>query len=528
MMYAGCTQPWGLARAANWTHRKIASRRRAGAHNDDAASQRRNPGRRGDASHLLAALAASAAAQMAPDFGKCTCDTFCDGSCNVDGGAPQAANMTLYRMTQFGVVDMTNKNTGDVLGDTSFVISRRTTAYECRKNPSSYMCSGLAQFQGDVPGCTDLVLKWQIEVDGDWGPYQYCNPVNSSGSSGPWACLTYLGRGGGRPPPPPPPPDYPPQCAANYTGSANFCYTQPCSAAGTNGCWTVPADTLGDCCAAVNVGATPSDYYRGFNYFAAKKTCALYASYSGRAAVDGCVSGEHIYHPSGPSPAPPCNCKRLNMTVGRENRSSSGGGGGGGGSGLPKSCGNNWDVHHSRYLAGTVYDTVKLPADGSLAGCCAKCGADKQCDGWQMGLMSAKKRTECSLIKNGTLINQGKTPIESVAKGGGSGGGGGNSLRFGDWYSHPAMGECTGGHALGDGSGCSWRAVGMPLAINASCMYAQIDTHIERQDPSCFSACPTPSAPSKDNPWMDRKMTDCYLECYSRAAGKVRIYSSCS
>ena len=30
-----------------------------------------------------------------------------------------AANMTLYRMTQFGVVDMTNKNTGDVPGDTS-------------------------------------------------------------------------------------------------------------------------------------------------------------------------------------------------------------------------------------------------------------------------------------------------------------------------------------------------------------------------------------------------------------------------
>ena len=27
--------------------------------------------------------------------------------------------MTLYRMTQFGVVDMTNKNTGDVPGDTS-------------------------------------------------------------------------------------------------------------------------------------------------------------------------------------------------------------------------------------------------------------------------------------------------------------------------------------------------------------------------------------------------------------------------
>ena len=32
---------------------------------------------------LLAVLVASAAAQMAPDFGKCTCATFCDGTCNV-------------------------------------------------------------------------------------------------------------------------------------------------------------------------------------------------------------------------------------------------------------------------------------------------------------------------------------------------------------------------------------------------------------------------------------------------------------
>ena len=84
-----------------------------------------------------------------------------------------AANMTLYRMTQFGVVDMTNKNTGDVPGDTStppplpgppttpgphccwpgvsglglsggragIVISRRTPAYTCRTNPNNIMCT---------------------------------------------------------------------------------------------------------------------------------------------------------------------------------------------------------------------------------------------------------------------------------------------------------------------------------------------------------------------------------------------------
>ena len=104
---------------------------------------------------LLGAMAASAAAQhhgMDPFAGsKCTCDTFCDGSCDVaDVGAKQM--MTQYRMTQFGVVDMTNKNTGDVPGDTSFVISRRTQAYECRQNPSSYQVP--PQTTGGAAACS--------------------------------------------------------------------------------------------------------------------------------------------------------------------------------------------------------------------------------------------------------------------------------------------------------------------------------------------------------------------------------------
>jgi len=44
---------------------------------------------------LLVALAAAAAAQRGPDFGNCTCDTFCDGSCNV--ASTGKANKTLYR-----------------------------------------------------------------------------------------------------------------------------------------------------------------------------------------------------------------------------------------------------------------------------------------------------------------------------------------------------------------------------------------------------------------------------------------------
>lgn len=130
--------------------------------------------------------------------------------------------------------------------------------------------------------------------------------------------------------------------------------------------------------------------------------------------------------------------------------------------------------------------------------------------------------THCSLIKNGNLINQPDTHrIASVAKTGGGGGGGGGYVHFGEWYSHPAMGECTGSHYVGDGSGCTWRAVGIQKAINASCMYAKIDKNIEDQDKPCFSQCAPPTGPTPDNPWADPKMTDCYLECYANAVGML-------
>ena len=32
------------------------------------------------------------------------------------------------------------------------------------------------------------------------------------------------------------------------------------------------------------------------------------------------------------------------------------------------------------------------------------------------------------------------------------------------------MGECKDGHYVGDGSGCTWRAVALTRAINASCL----------------------------------------------------------
>jgi hypothetical protein len=268
-------------------------------------------------------------------------------------------------MTQFGVVDMTNKNTGDIPGDTSFVISRRTQAYECRQNPSSYQCgSGMAQFQGDVPNCTDLVLQWNVEVDGNWGPYQYCNPLNSTdptstaaGINVGWDCLNQLsfsGGGGGKPPP-----NYPLQCSASFSGYEGYCFgILPDS--------TKPAATLADCCHT----ATASNAH---SYTYVNKTCKTFRYGYGAKPCAGGISGQRKQTPRpGPPPPPPCACKRLNETMGLRNMSGMGSYGG--------------------------------------------------------------------------------------------------SSHFGIWFSSPAMGQCTGGHRVGDGSGCTWRAVGITKAINASCL----------------------------------------------------------
>ena len=94
----------------------------------------------------------------------------------------------------------------------------------------------------------------------------------------------------------------------------------------------------------------------------------------------------------------------------------------------------------------------------------------------------------------------------------------GGSSHFGIWYSSPAMGECQPGQYVGDGSGCTWRAVGLKKAINASCLYNHIDTNIETASPTakaCFAACSAPVGGE------DPKMTNCYLKCYSDSVRKL-------
>jgi len=122
----------------------------------------------------------------------CDCDRFCKNECAIN--ATQPMNITYYRMTMKGVYDLSDKDTGDVAGDTSFVLAKKNNEFFCRHNPTDFICKDVAQFSGDDKNSTDLVLEMTIEVDGQWGPYLGCNPVDVKAPLGDWECKSLSGH----------------------------------------------------------------------------------------------------------------------------------------------------------------------------------------------------------------------------------------------------------------------------------------------------------------------------------------------
>jgi hypothetical protein len=222
----------------------------------------------------------------------CTCDTFCKNECAINATKPQ--NVSYYRMTPQGVENMGNKDTGDIHGDASFVLSRRTVAYQCRANPNSYFCSGLTQFAGDDSNSTDQIIEFKIETDGQWGPYLFCNPLNSSIPKGPWSCDVSLGGSSTVPPP---------QCKAlNYSLYDKVKWTG-------FGAKNTSADSIGDCCSIANNRKAGTKW----NWYKTDKQCETLSFQLGNKDCRDCTIG---YVDDTP---PPCNCSRVHKTVGREN-----------------------------------------------------------------------------------------------------------------------------------------------------------------------------------------------------------------
>ena len=87
-----------------------------------------------------------------------------------------------------GVYDLTDKDTGDVRGDMSFVLNKKESGLEQEISPFNPYATNVARFQGDSDNSTDLILEMQVEVDGQWGPYLECNPADNNIPLGDWKC----------------------------------------------------------------------------------------------------------------------------------------------------------------------------------------------------------------------------------------------------------------------------------------------------------------------------------------------------
>jgi len=104
------------------------------------------------------------------------CDDFCNYRCSFynpshgDTGRPK--NITIHRLTPRNVTGLINKNTGDARGDVAFVLSRKNATQFCLHHPMALSC------HTDIESA-DLYGTFIVEVDGQWGPYQMCNPADN-------------------------------------------------------------------------------------------------------------------------------------------------------------------------------------------------------------------------------------------------------------------------------------------------------------------------------------------------------------
>jgi hypothetical protein len=136
------------------------------------------------AAGFVAAASAVAPACDLTKTGAEYCDDFCNNRCGFyntsagETGMPQ--NITIYRITPANVTGVTNKNTADAPGDITFVISKKNVTQQCLHDPHGMGCATDQELN-------DLYVEAVVEVDGQFGPYQMCNPANGY-DTGNWFC----------------------------------------------------------------------------------------------------------------------------------------------------------------------------------------------------------------------------------------------------------------------------------------------------------------------------------------------------
>ena len=127
---------------------------------------------------ITAVFVSTSAPKAVPECASCA--AFCSGTCSFSGPPEQARyplgiprNFSVIRMTPTTIRGLTNKNTGTVGGDLSFVMREIAAPMNCRHlspaqaNKSS-MCNG-----GATPSWLErqplIYVQWTLETDGFFG-----------------------------------------------------------------------------------------------------------------------------------------------------------------------------------------------------------------------------------------------------------------------------------------------------------------------------------------------------------------------
>jgi hypothetical protein len=107
----------------------------------------------------------------------CSCADFCANKCACS--SMPTKTLTLIRLTPYNITDLACKNTGDAAGDVFFTMDRIALGEQCANDPTNPRCF----LDGN-----DVYIQFSVEVDGNFGPYQRCNPLHGSLSEPFYCC----------------------------------------------------------------------------------------------------------------------------------------------------------------------------------------------------------------------------------------------------------------------------------------------------------------------------------------------------
>lgn len=386
------------------------------------------------------------------------CEDFCTSKCSffnaTAGETGQATNITLYRITPKNVTGIQNKNTGDAPGDVSFFLGRKNITQRCAQDQAAFGCF----LEGD-----NVYGKFTVEIDGKYGPYFECNPINVFNSEAD-------------------------RISAVATPVQYGAYGQPIAGFPTPAWVDTRTFECGQGCLQPTAGDCHDRKQRnGTSSFGGGFDCWC----------DGTA--------------------RHNQTVGREAPPFHGGGSPGPAWWVPQCRLGFYEASTPlreqpvRCVKGKALRTVQgWDFPSVTAAACDACTLDTRCNGWRTN----DNRT-ATLLSGRVRPSRGEACIggvKYVSSWGGSSWGQAGDLG-GSWYSTPLTAECAAGQPLGAG-GCSWRVVEATYR-NASCVDSLVDRAVERRGAVCLGACKQPL----------NRTGDCYLDCYKNTLLGDAVYN---